>query len=117
MKPIEKELDRLVQIACTTQRCRRCGKPAECGHHLIGRKDMMLRYDFTNILPLCYKCHDHIHAHKKEQWNYCSKEQKEFLEEKQKMSYKDFLIFVAQQTEDEYLKGLKEYWKNICTNF
>jgi hypothetical protein len=113
MKAIEKELDKLVQMACTTQRCQVCGKPAECGHHLIGRSDMMLRYDDVNIMPLCLEHHRLIHDGKINQWDYCLPEQREFLEERRKMSYKDFLIFVVQKTEKEYLTDLKERWKNL----
>jgi hypothetical protein len=108
---IEKELDKLVQTACLSQKCRVCGKPAECGHHLIGRADKMLRYDAVNIMPSCYDCHRLIHDGKIDQWDYCLPEQKEFLEERRKMSYKDFLIFVAKKTEKEYLQQLKLFWK------
>lgn len=113
MKAIEKELDKLVQIACTNQRCRVCGRPAECGHHLIGRSDMMLRYDMVNIMPLCYEHHRLIHDGFINQWDYCCKEQREFLQERKKMSYKDFLIFVARKTEKEYLEELKKRWKKF----
>lgn len=111
MKPIEKELDKLVQLVCLNQRCRVCGKPAECGHHLIGRANPMTRYDIRNIMPLCYDCHREIHDGKINQWDYCSKERKEFLSIIKRNSYKDFLLFVAQQTESQYLKGLKEELK------
>lgn len=112
MKAIEKTLDKLVQLACLNQKCRVCGKPAECGHHLIGRSNMMLRYDAINIMPLCYDCHRKIHDGKINQWEYCAPEQKEFLQEKaKKMSYRDFLIFVAKQPEFEYLEGLKLFWR------
>lgn len=111
MKAIEKELDKLVQQACLNQKCRVCGKPAECGHHLIGRLNMMTRYDAINIMPLCYDCHRKIHDGKINQWEYCLPEQKEFLNIAKNMNYKDFLIFVAEQTEREYLQQLKLFWR------
>ena len=111
MKAIEKELDRLVQQACLNQKCRVYGMPAECGHHLIGRSNMMTRYDAINIMPLCYDCHRKIHDGKINQWEYCAPEQKEFLNIAKNMSYKDFLIFVAKQTEREYLQHLKLFWR------
>ena len=106
-----KELDKLVQQLHHNQLCRVCRKPAECIHHRIGRANLMLRYDITNLMPLCYNCHRLIHDGKINQWDYCLPEQKEFLEERRKMSYKDFLIFVAKQTEKEYLQQLKLFWR------
>lgn len=111
MKAIEKELDKLVQMACLNQKCRVCGKPAECGHHLIGRANMMTRYDAINIMPLCYICHGLIHDGKIDQWDYCTTVQHEFLNIAKNMSYKDFLIFVAKKPESEYLQDLKLFWK------
>ncbi len=108
---IEKELDKLVQLACVNQRCRVCGKPAECGHHLIGRANKMLRYDAINIMPLCYDCHRLIHDSKINQWDYCTEENHACLKMIKNLSYKDFLTFVAKQTEREYLEGLKLFWK------
>lgn len=111
MKPIEKQLDKLVQIASSNHKCVVCGKPAECYHHLIGRANPMTRYDRVNLLPVCYDCHRDIHDGKVNDWDYVSEEKKELLNELKKMSYKDFLIFVACQTESEYLKTLKNQWK------
>lgn len=111
MKPIKKTLDKLVQLACLNKKCVVCGKNAECGHHIVRRDDPMCRYDPINILPLCYECHWAIHEDKIKDWQLIDKERVELLRELQRMSYKDFLIFVAMKTENEYLQGLKEYWK------
>ena len=112
MKAIEKQLDKLVQIASLNKKCAVCGKPAECYHHLIGRANPMTRYDPINLLPVCYDCHRDIHDGKVNDWNYIEADRKELLSELKRMSYKDFLIFIAKQTETEYFKTLKTQWKN-----
>ena len=76
----------------------------------------MCRYDPVNLMPVCQHCHNEIHAGHINEKQYLSDEEKEFLNDVKKMSYKDFLIFVAQQTETEYLKGLKEKYKKFCTS-
>ena len=113
MKPIIKELDRLIQELSHNKRCQICGMPAQCTHHIVRRDDMMARYDLTNLLFVCQHCHDEIHNGHINEYDYLSEERKEFLTELKKMSYKDFLIFVAQQTEDEYLKELKKRLKEV----
>ena len=109
MKPIIKELDRLIQELSHYERCAICGKPAQCTHHIIRRDDMMARYDLTNLLFVCQHCHDEIHNGHIDEYRYLSKQRKEFLNELKKISYKDFLIFVVQQTETEYLKSVKKW--------
>lgn len=116
MKAIKKELDKLVQEASHGKRCRICGQPAVCFHHVVRRDDDMCRYDPVNLMSVCQHCHNEIHAGHINEKQYLSDEEKEFLNDLKKMSYKDFLIFVAQQTEDEYLKGLKKRWKKFCTS-
>ena len=112
MKPIEKQLDKLVQIASLNKKCAVCGKPAECYHHLIGRANPMTRYDPINLLPVCYDCHRDIHDGKVNDWAYIDTDRKELLTELKKMSYKDFLIFIAKKNENEYLKEIKNAWKS-----
>lgn len=112
MKQIEKVLDTLIQLESKNHRCKVCGRKADCYHHLIGRANPMTRYDKVNLLPVCYDCHRDIHDGKVNDWDYVSAERQELLRELQRMSYKNFLIFVAHQTETEYLKDLKELWKS-----
>lgn len=77
----------------------------------------MTRYDKVNLLPVCYDHHRDIHDGKINDWDYIDADRKELLNELRKMSYKDFLIFVAEQTENEYLQQLKSFWKikNLST--
>lgn len=113
MKAIEKELDRLVQRLSENHRCHHCGKPAECVHHIITRRDKMLRYDIVNLTVLCLDCHRAIHdGHLKEE-SFLPKEVFEYLEQVKNQSYKDFLIFEMQMTEDEYLKSCREKLESL----
>ena len=117
MKTIERQLDKLVQLESLNHNCVVCKKKkitkkAECYHHLIGRANPMTRYDPINLLPVCYDCHMDIHQGKVNDWDYVDKDREECLRELQRMSYKDFLIFVAKKTETEYLRELKEIWKS-----
>lgn len=109
MKAIEKELDRIVQQLHKNQRCHVCGvKSAEAIHHIIGRANPMLRYDLINLLPVCCECHRKIHDEGLNAFRFISKEQGQYLKQVQNESYKDFLIFEMQMTEDEYLKKCKK---------
>lgn len=109
MKAIEKELDALVQRLHKSQRCHICGvKYAEAIHHIIGRSNKMLRYDIVNLLPVCYDCHRKIHDEGLNALHYIPKEQAQYLMQVKNESYKDFLTFEMQMTEDEYLKQCKQ---------
>ena len=111
MKPIEKELDRLIQQSCQKQSCIICGKKAEAMHHIIGRANMVTRYNPDNLMPVCLDCHRKIHDGKINQWDYIDGYKGSILRELSHKSYKDFLIFVVKQTEDEYLRDLKKNYQ------
>lgn len=116
MKAIEKELDRLVQEFSQNKRCQVCHKPAVATHHIIGRANPMTRYDPINLMPVCLDCHRDIHDGKINQWDYVDALKQEYLMEMRNASYKDFLIFVARQTEDEYFRDCKERLKKLSTS-
>lgn len=109
MKAIEKELDRLVQEVCHNQYCRICAKKdgilktSEAMHHLIGRANKMTRYDLINLMPVCLEHHRAIHDGKINQWDYVDELSRKYLMEMRNASYKDFLLKVANKTDDEYL--------------
>lgn len=43
-------------------KCECCGNPTSCGHHLVEKsRSNALRYDLTNIVPVCNVCHTQIH--------------------------------------------------------
>lgn len=112
MKQIEKELDKLVQMLCINHYCHVCGKHnAEAIHHIIGRANKVLRYDFVNLLPVCHECHRKIHDTVLDVLKYVTPERWQYLQEIKNKSYRDLLIFELGQTEDEFLKYCKEQIK------
>lgn len=56
-----RELDALVQKWACRQRSYISGYPAQCGHHYIGRSEMLLRWDLRNIIPLTFDEHRLVH--------------------------------------------------------
>lgn len=54
-------LDRLVQQWACAQRSYISGLPAECGHHHVGRNNLLLRWDLRNIVPLTMEEHRAVH--------------------------------------------------------
>lgn len=56
-----RRLDALVQKWACQQRSYVSGLPAQCGHHYIGRSDMLLRWDLKNIIPLTQDEHRRVH--------------------------------------------------------
>ena len=111
MKPIEKELDRLVQQLRINQRCHICGAKATEIHHIIGRKNYVLRYDLPNLLPVCQQCHSDIHDKGLSVESYVPSEIWQYLQENKNKSYKDFLLFCG-MTEDEYFTECRKVLKN-----
>jgi 5-methylcytosine-specific restriction endonuclease McrA len=61
---LQKECDRLLQ-QCNKllhNKCEVCGKDNEVGHHFVEKsRSSRLRYELTNIIPLCNSCHYKIH--------------------------------------------------------
>ena len=43
-------------------RCLLCGERTEVAHHFVHKsKSTRLRYEFSNLIPLCHKCHIRLH--------------------------------------------------------
>lgn len=121
MKAIEKELDRMVQELHKNQRCWICAKrgkykKADCIHHIIRRKNPMTRYDIINLMPVCYDCHREIHDKGLDEYQFLGELQAKYLKSIKNKSYKDFLIFEMQMTENEYLKFCKKRLKDEIAN-
>jgi 5-methylcytosine-specific restriction endonuclease McrA len=117
MKAIEKELDRMVQELHKNQRCHICGAYSATEiHHIISRKDKMLRYDISNLLPVCHSCHMKIHDKGLDEYQFLGELQAKYLKSIKNKSYKDFLIFEMQMTENEYLKFCKKRLKDEIAN-
>lgn len=84
-------------------------------HHIIGRSNKLLRYDLTNLLPVCFDCHRMIHDEGLDAFEYIPTVQAEFLNDVKNSSYKNFLTFVVNKTEDEYLKHCRKTLKSLLT--
>jgi len=57
---LRRKADRLFQIAFVKDNpyCLICGHPTSCGHHYIPKsRSNNLRYDISNLVPLCRSCH------------------------------------------------------------
>ena len=55
-------LDSLIQQIACTRLSYLSYKQAECGHHLIGRRDLLHRWNIENIVPLTLKEHNKVHT-------------------------------------------------------
>ena len=120
--PTVKELDRLTQELSHNQLCRVCAKvfhtykSADCIHHVEPRNNFILRYDISNLIPICNDCHRLIHdTDKIRDEDYVAKECLAYINQYRNKSYKDWLIFEKQITEEEYFKECKnnlKQWKN-----
>lgn len=56
----KKRLDKLwgrIIRARANHKCEMCGKPGDQPHHIVGRRNMRLRFDLRNGINLCYGCH------------------------------------------------------------
>ena len=57
-KYVKRKLDSLwSEIIRSKKYCERCGKPANNAHHVIGRVNLVLRWDVRNGCLLCSNCH------------------------------------------------------------
>ena len=62
VESMEKEADRLVQEWACCQQSWVSGARAECGHHIVSRKNKLLRWETDNIVPLTIEEHTSHHA-------------------------------------------------------
>lgn len=88
----ELSLDRLYPQLSYGRLCYACGKPASQMHHIIGRSNKILRWDYRNIIPVCSYCHQLMHD--KNMWNkgYDLSLYKEVLDKYRNMDIKDYLL-------------------------
>lgn len=103
----EKELDKLIQIKACQQNSKISGLPAECGHHLISRSNILLRWDMDNILPVTIKEHNLIHAGKIDPWKYVNVTTKYYLKQLAGISFKNYLLSSG-KTKQEFLEQMKK---------
>lgn len=57
-----KRKDRAFQQQAGTGNCEACGQWGErTRHHIIRRRNLKTRWDESNCISVCYRCHDLIH--------------------------------------------------------
>lgn len=105
----EKLCDKLVQQIACSGLSQWSGKPAECGHHIIHRTNLLWRWRLINICPLTIEEHTMHHAgllDPLEGW------QKGFVfENKHKLLY-SYLPKVG-QTKEEFINQTLDYLKKV----
>lgn len=61
---LQHKADSLLQTYITAKypKCEVCGNPSQCGHHLVEKsRSNRLRYELSNLVPVCVRCHSKIH--------------------------------------------------------
>lgn len=110
-------LDRLYpQLRNRWTRCHFCGRPTQQIHHIRGRRNLLLRYDINNLIPLCADCHSLVHL--KNLDLYIPVWRMEYLNKMGRVQFQDYLLkngltreeFFKQQeiTLKEYIHGIGE---------
>ena len=103
MTPIEKKLDRMVQELSNNHYCHVCGhRKADAIHHIVSRGNKLLRYEISNLLPVCYDCHRAIHDGKVDVKKYIAKERWDYLQDIKNMSLKDHLLYIGSTLPEFY---------------
>lgn len=101
-----RELDALVQKWACRQRSYISGYPAQCGHHYIGRSDMLLRWDLRNIIPLTFDEHRLVHDGML-QFEILNPFRKQFLLNQKNKGLKTYLLEEG-LTVEEFLKQSRQ---------
>ena len=52
---LDKEVSRVVRLRGSCARCNKCTM-LQCAH-IFSRRNMAVRFDLLNCIPLCYPCH------------------------------------------------------------
>lgn len=108
-KTVKNRLDRLwSQITREKKYCEICGKAGNNPHHIIGRRNLNLRWDLRNACLLCSGCHtlNRNSAHQNPIWfmdwlKQNRPEDLKYLKEKQKESPRPYSIEDYLKTEEK----------------
>lgn len=65
-------------------------RPADHIHHIVHRGNPMLRFEVLNLIPLCWECHEKIHAGKLSEP--ISEQHRDWLTRQENKSFKGVLI-------------------------
>lgn len=111
MKPIELQLDRLVQMWGIQQRSYISGRPAEVSHHFVHRSCKLLRWDLHNIIPLTNE--EHRLHHDGHLWIEIKNPFRlQYLQNMKNKNLKDYLLENG-LTEDEWLDIKKKELEDL----
>ncbi len=101
-----KELDALVQKWAAKQRSEMSRMPAQCGHHYIGRKEMITRWDLRNIVPLTFDEHRLLHDGVVD-WDIGNPFRRQFLINQKNKGIKQYLL-ENKMSVDEFMQDCKQ---------
>lgn len=105
---MEQELDSLVQQISRKKLSQMSLKPAECGHHIIRRANILTRWDLNNIMWLTIEEHNQVHASPKREDEIMLPRQREYVSKMEHASLKDFLRKKV-WTIDEFMEDRKHF--------
>lgn len=105
---MEKILDGLIQKWACKQQSQVSRKKAECGHHLIRRKNELTKWNIENIMPLTKKEHYDIHTNG---LDYRNEKQKKYCLDKEWISFRDYLLQNGLTEEEFQEKKLRELYE------
>ena len=101
-----RELDTLIQKWACSQRSYISGHPAECGHHYIGRKEIITRWDLRNIVPLTFDEHRLWHNGVVD-WDIGNPFRRQFLINQKNKGIKQYLL-ENKMSVDEFMQDCKQ---------
>lgn len=115
----EKELDRLFQQISNGQRCKECGRPSQCVHHYISRRNEILRWEVFNAIPVCLECHNKIHTGEIKiiTDKHIGKHQREWCDSRKNISLKDELLFRGLTRQEYYKEKSEQLKRNVLCKF
>lgn len=91
------------QLRKVQSKCHFCDNEVSEIHHIIGRANLLTRYDLANLLPVCQNCHRLIHNHGLKIENYISPSRWLHLQQLKNIQFQDYLIS-HNLTRDEFFK-------------
>lgn len=100
----EDTLDRLYPKLSKGRICAICGfSPATEMHHIVRRDNLVLRWDYQNLMPLCHRCHTLVTDGKVRADSYIPSTQRSYLAKMKYKNIRDYLLEHA-LTRDEFLE-------------
>jgi hypothetical protein len=108
------KLDRLYPLLKRHKPCTMCGRQSTDVHHIIGRDNILLRFDLNNLLPLCRDCHRLVHKTRRGALDYISWSRADYLETMANVQFQDYLLANGLTREEFFKIKEKELMEEIC---